>query len=142
MKSSEKFKLLLEIILAFGNYLNSSKRGPAYGFRLQSLDNLLDTKSTDKRSCLLHYIANTVRQKFPDLMNFDTELFCIEEASQFSLENILVDVAELEKGMEAVKKEIEVGSKGVQNHILKEFLHNSDDKLKKTQRDANNARVR
>lgn len=30
--------VLLQIILAFGNYMNSSKRGAAYGFRLQSLD--------------------------------------------------------------------------------------------------------
>lgn len=28
----------VKIILAFGNYMNSSKRGAAYGFRLQSLD--------------------------------------------------------------------------------------------------------
>lgn len=27
-----------QIVLAFGNYMNSSKRGAAYGFRLQSLD--------------------------------------------------------------------------------------------------------
>lgn len=29
---------LLQIVLAFGNYMNSSRRGAAYGFRLQSLD--------------------------------------------------------------------------------------------------------
>lgn len=28
----------LQIILAFGNYMNSSKKGAVYGFRLQSLD--------------------------------------------------------------------------------------------------------
>ena len=27
-----------QIILAFGNYVNSTKRGCAYGFKLQSLD--------------------------------------------------------------------------------------------------------
>ena len=27
-----------QIVLAFGNYMNSSKRGAVYGFRLQSLD--------------------------------------------------------------------------------------------------------
>lgn len=72
---------MLEIILAFGNYLNSSKRGPAYGFKLASLDSLLDTKSTDKRMCLLHYIAATIRQKFPELVNFDSDLSYIEKAA-------------------------------------------------------------
>lgn len=61
--------------------MNSSKRGPAYGFKLQSLDTLLDTKSTDKRSCLLHYIVATIRQKFPEMLNFDSELHYIEKAA-------------------------------------------------------------
>jgi len=30
--------MLMQIILAFGNYMNSSKRGAVYGFKLQSLD--------------------------------------------------------------------------------------------------------
>ncbi len=29
---------LLQIILAFGNYMNSSKRGGVYGFKVASLD--------------------------------------------------------------------------------------------------------
>ena len=38
IKSSGKLKRLLEIILAFGNYMNSAKRGAVYGFKLQSLE--------------------------------------------------------------------------------------------------------
>jgi hypothetical protein len=33
VRSSDKFHQLLEIILAFGNYMNGAKRGPAYGFK-------------------------------------------------------------------------------------------------------------
>lgn len=32
------FFLVRQIILALGNYMNSSKRGAVYGFKLQSLD--------------------------------------------------------------------------------------------------------
>lgn len=81
VKKSRKLRSVLEIILAFGNYLNSGKRGPAYGFKLQSLDTLLDTKSTDKKMCLLHYIVATIRQKFPELLNFESELLYIEKAA-------------------------------------------------------------
>lgn len=81
VKSSKKLRAVLEIILAFGNYLNSSKRGPAYGFKLQSLDTLLDTKSTDKRMCLLHYIVATIRLKFLELINFESELMYIDKAA-------------------------------------------------------------
>lgn len=36
--SSVRFREMLEVILAFGNYMNSSRRGITYGFKLQSLD--------------------------------------------------------------------------------------------------------
>lgn len=31
--------------------------------------------------CLLHYIAATIRQKFPELLNFDSDLSYIEKAA-------------------------------------------------------------
>lgn len=85
VKNSKKLRKVLEIVLAFGNYMNSGKRGPAYGFRLQSLDTLMETKSSDKRMCLLHYIVETIRFKFPELLNFDSELMYIEKASSGTL---------------------------------------------------------
>uniref|UniRef100_A0A182SMM8 FH2 domain-containing protein n=1 Tax=Anopheles maculatus TaxID=74869 RepID=A0A182SMM8_9DIPT len=139
IKSSKKFRAVLEVILAFGNYLNSSKRGPAYGFKLQSLDTLLDTKSNDKRMSLMHYIVATIRQKFPELMNFDTELFCIDKAAQVSLEMLISDVSELEKGMETVRKEADLRGKGTQSHVLRDFLANSEEKLKKIKSDCKTA---
>uniref|UniRef100_A0A8C0KP21 Formin like 3 n=1 Tax=Canis lupus dingo TaxID=286419 RepID=A0A8C0KP21_CANLU len=81
VKSSQKLKQMLEIILALGNYMNSSKRGAVYGFKLQSLDLLLDTKSTDRKMTLLHFIALTVKEKYPDLANFWHELHFVEKAA-------------------------------------------------------------
>jgi hypothetical protein len=37
VRSSTKFKELLKIILALGNYLNPGQRGGAYGFKISSL---------------------------------------------------------------------------------------------------------
>ncbi|KAK7791545.1 hypothetical protein R5R35_008345 [Gryllus longicercus] len=142
VKSSKKLRRVLEIILAFGNYLNSSKRGPAYGFKLQSLDTLLDTKSTDKRMCLLHYIADTIRRKFPDLLHFEAELLYIEKAAIVSLENVMTDVHELEKGMDLVRKELELrGGKERHNTVLKDFLANSEEKLRKLKVDSGSAQA-
>ena len=44
-----------------------------------------------------------------------------------SLENIVTDLAELEKGMEVVRKEQE----SRKERVLRDFLHNSEEKLKK-----------
>ncbi|KAG8036054.1 hypothetical protein G9C98_004633 [Cotesia typhae] len=136
VKCSKKLRAVLEIILAFGNYLNSSKRGPAYGFKLQSLDTLLDTKSTDKRMCLLHYIVATIRLKFPELINFESELMYIDKAATVSLENITTDVHELEKGMDQVRKEFELRGKEKHNTVLRDFLNNSEEKLRRLKSDA------
>ncbi|KAG7334738.1 hypothetical protein KOW79_001334 [Hemibagrus wyckioides] len=108
LKSSTKLKKILEIILAFGNYMNSSKRGAAYGFRLQSLDLLLDTKSTDRSQTLLHFIANMVHEKYPELAAFHSELRFIDKAALVSLDGVLQDVRALERGMEGTKKEFMV----------------------------------
>ena len=78
--------------------MNSTKKGPCYGFRLQSLDSLSITKSSDKKQTLVHYLANLVNSKYPELKGFESELKYIDKAAQFSLENILTDVRELEKG--------------------------------------------
>ena len=68
-------------MLAFGNYMNSSKRGPVYGFKLQSLESLLETKTHDKKQTLLHFIVQTVTDKFKDITNFDSELTFIDKAA-------------------------------------------------------------
>ncbi|KAF4525861.1 hypothetical protein B566_EDAN018218 [Ephemera danica] len=140
VRSSTKFRKLLEVILAFGNYLNSSKRGPAYGFKLQSLDTLLDTKSSDKRTSLLHYIVHTVKRSFPELMNFENELLYAEKASTVSLENVVHDVAELEKGMELARKELEQRTSFREDPlVLRDFLANSEDKLRRLLTDTKTA---
>lgn len=102
--------LFPQIILALGNYMNSSKRGSVYGFKLQSLDlvslsvevasvilylnnsavlthddvvlsQLLDTKSTDRKMTLLHYIALVVKEKYPELATFYNELHFVDKAA-------------------------------------------------------------
>ncbi|KAG7471890.1 hypothetical protein MATL_G00102850 [Megalops atlanticus] len=135
VKSSPKLKRMLEIILALGNYMNSSKRGSVYGFKLQSLDLLLDTKSTDRKMTLLHYIALIVKEKYPDLANFYNELHFVDKAAAVSLENVLLDVRELGKGMDLIRRECSLHD----HAVLKGFLHTSDPQLDKLQKDAKTA---
>lgn len=133
IKSSQKLKKILEIILALGNYMNSSKRGAVYGFKLQSLDLLLDTKSTDRKITLLHYIANVVKEKYSQVALFYNELHYVEKAAAVSLENVLLDVKELQRGMELTKREYSMHG---HNTMLKDFITHNESKLKKLQDDA------
>lgn len=43
---SKNLKQLLEVVLAFGNYMNKGQRGNAYGFKVSSLNKIADTKSS------------------------------------------------------------------------------------------------
>lgn len=133
IKSSQKLKKILEIILALGNYMNSSKRGAVYGFKLQSLDLLLDTKSTDRKMTLLHYIANVVKEKYSQVSLFYNELHYVEKAAAVSLENVLLDVRELQRGMELTKREYSMHG---HNTMLKDFITLNESKLKKLQDEA------
>ncbi|XP_051516933.1 formin-like protein 3 isoform X2 [Myxocyprinus asiaticus] len=135
VKSSPKLKKILEIILALGNYMNSSKRGSVYGFKLQSLDLLLETKSTDRKMTLLHYIALVVKEKYPKLATFYNELHFVDKAAAVSLENVLLDVKELGKGMDLVRRECSLHD----HAVLKGFLQTSDTQLDKVQKDAKTA---
>ncbi|XP_055360380.1 formin-like protein 1 isoform X1 [Betta splendens] len=146
LKSSVKLKKLLEIILAFGNYMNSSKRGAAYGFRLQSLDLLLDTKSTDRKQTLLNFITSIIQEKYPEVRSFYAELHFLDKAAlgeqptdahvcsggvhpilsdlswtfwPVSLDSIQQDVQALERGMELTRREFSIEK---DNPVLQTFL--------------------
>ena len=57
VRTSKKFRTILEIILALGNYLNQGSKGNAKGFKLSSLKTICDTKSSsNKNFTLLHYV--------------------------------------------------------------------------------------
>ena len=149
-RSSKKLKRVLELILAFGNYMNSQKKGPCYGFRLQSLDSLTITKSTDKKQHIVHYLASVVEQKYPELKNFYSELTFLDKASQFSLENIMTDVVELERGMELTRRELENRLKAPnaqerdkvsQNAALKDFADAAGDQLRSLRTEANRCKA-
>uniref|UniRef100_A0A7N8XWB4 Formin-like 1a n=1 Tax=Mastacembelus armatus TaxID=205130 RepID=A0A7N8XWB4_9TELE len=136
IKSSTKLKKILEIVLAFGNYMNSSKRGAAYGFRLQSLDLLLETKSTDRSQTLLQFITHIIQEKYPDLANFHTELHFVDKAALVSLDGILQDIRSLERGMEMTKKEFLVQDDSA---VLKEFIKTNSEQLEALIKDSKTA---
>ncbi|CAK6972461.1 formin-like protein 1 [Scomber scombrus] len=123
IKSSTKLRKILEIVLAHGNYMNSSKGGSAYGFRLQSLDLLLEIKSTDQSQTLLHFITNIILEKYTDLANFHTELHFVDEAALVYLDSIIQDIRSLEQEME-MTKEVQDDSP-----VLKKFIKTNSKKL-------------
>lgn len=58
---------------------------------------LLDTKSTDRKMTLLHFIALTVREKYPELATFWQELHFVEKAAAGTPPQLIVCVPPIKK---------------------------------------------
>ncbi|XP_025717490.2 formin-like protein 1 isoform X3 [Callorhinus ursinus] len=136
IKSSDKLRQILEIVLAFGNYMNSSKRGAAYGFRLQSLDVLLEMKSTDRKQTLLHYLVKVIAEKYPQLTGFHSDLHFLDKAGSVSLDSVLGDVRSLQRGLELTQREFVRQDNCM---VLKEFLRSNSPTMDKLLADSKTA---
>uniref|UniRef100_A0A8D0CLB4 Formin like 1 n=1 Tax=Scleropages formosus TaxID=113540 RepID=A0A8D0CLB4_SCLFO len=119
IKSSAKLKKILEV------------QNSCFGFC-----SLLDTKSTDRRQTLLHYIVSIIQEKYPEMLSFHTELHFMDKAALVSLDSILQDVRSLEKGMEVARKEFMVQD---DSPVLKEFLKTNSEVLDKLVADGKTA---
>ncbi|KAK3092739.1 hypothetical protein FSP39_006760 [Pinctada imbricata] len=107
MPKNRQLKKLLEIILALGNFMNRGQRGNASGFRLSSLSNLIDTKSSNNRNLtLLHYLVDLLERKFPEVMRIDAELTNVKQASKVSVVELDKEIASIKKELSSVEKEL------------------------------------
>ncbi|KAH8376782.1 hypothetical protein KR093_001326 [Drosophila rubida] len=89
IRNSKKFSNILELILLLGNYMNTgSKNEAAFGFEISFLTKLTNTKDTDNKQTLLHYLVDLVEKKFPDSLNFYDDLSHVDKASRVNMDAI------------------------------------------------------
>jgi hypothetical protein len=67
----------------------------------------------------------------------------LEKAAQYSLENIMIDLKELEKGMDQTRKELDnrAKDKSKQNHMLQDFVTRAGELVAKLRQDGDAAQV-
>ncbi|XP_030649513.1 protein diaphanous homolog 1 isoform X2 [Chanos chanos] len=108
MKNSENFSKLLELILLIGNYMNAgSRNAKSFGFGINYLCKLRDTKSADQKQTLLHFLAETCQEKYPEVMNFTKDLTHVEKASRVSAEMLQKNLAQMGKQIQDLEKDVE-----------------------------------
>ncbi|VDM78259.1 unnamed protein product [Strongylus vulgaris] len=122
LSSSKKFKQLLALILAIGNYLNYGKRsGNAFGFDLSSLNRLSDVKFSNRSDRnLLHYILQVVDNRFPDLGKLRRELSAVYDAARYNRSDVLAEIRSLEQSISAVRSELAFILEAARNGQTKE----------------------
>ncbi|KAI3640676.1 hypothetical protein MIR68_001554 [Amoeboaphelidium protococcarum] len=104
LQTSKKFRELLQIILALGNYMNSGQKGGAYGYKLESLLKLGDVRSTmeNRRHTLLHYLVDLVDQNLTDAKGWQDELKSVESAVKVELPVLRQTLAQLKNGVKDI----------------------------------------
>ncbi|XP_056424612.1 disheveled-associated activator of morphogenesis 2 isoform X2 [Hyla sarda] len=105
---SKRLKQLLEVVLAFGNYMNKGQRGNAFGFKVSSLNKIIDTKSSiDRNITLLHYLIMIFEKTYPDILNIQEELEHLSEAAKVNLVELEKEVHNIKNGLRAVEAELD-----------------------------------
>ncbi|XP_074133836.1 protein diaphanous homolog 2 isoform X1 [Sminthopsis crassicaudata] len=98
MKKSESFNRLLELVLLVGNYMNSgSRNAQSLGFNINFLCKIRDTKSSDQKTTLLHFLAEMCEEKYRDILKFPDELEHVESASKVSAQTLKTNLDAMEQ---------------------------------------------
>lgn len=107
VKSSGKFAKILELLLLLGNYMNTgSNNAGAYGFEISFLTKLTATKDLENKQTLLHYLVETIENKFPDVLTFADEMPHIDRAARVSMENLQKALKKMENDIRALETDL------------------------------------
>ncbi|MGH0147168.1 UNVERIFIED_CONTAM: hypothetical protein FKN15_041487 [Acipenser sinensis] len=105
---SKRLKQVLEVVLAFGNFMNKGQRGNAYGFKMSSLNKIADTKSSiDRNITMLHYLIMIFEKSYPDILNIQQDLQRLPEAAKVNLAELEKEVYHIKSGLKALEAELE-----------------------------------
>mmetsp|Transcript_29654 Transcript_29654/g.52917 ORF Transcript_29654/g.52917 Transcript_29654/m.52917 type:complete len:1066 (-) Transcript_29654:1092-4289(-) len=101
--NSTKLKTLLEVVLAFGNYMNGiSTRGGAYGFSIAFLTKLKDTRGEGGVN-LLEFIVRFLKSKHSEALQLADDLQNLKEAVKVSTKELQGDLAVYQGQLKVLK---------------------------------------
>ncbi|XP_069469093.1 protein diaphanous homolog 2 isoform X2 [Ambystoma mexicanum] len=107
LKKSESFNKLIELVLLVGNYMNSgSRNAQSLGFNISFLCKIRDTKSSDQKTTLLHFLAEVCEENYRDILRFPEELMHVESASKVSAQNLKSSLDAMELQINRLEKDI------------------------------------
>ena len=96
LRRSISFKHILEVILAFGNYMNGGTiRGGAMGFHIKILTGLVDMRGNDPDVTFMHVLVWYVLDKKPEYDKFIEELKPVTKATKYDMDFLRSNVKEL-----------------------------------------------
>ena len=136
LKEDNLVRKWLEIILAFGNYINGgSFKGGAYGFRLDILGKLDELKSKDNKTNFADYLVKFVSEKNKGLLQIIEKLEILDSLHYSSIQESAKAFATEFKSVEMLKKVISENKDQLQEEDGSEkflrFFPDAEAKVKK-----------
>eukprot|EP00835_Amoeboradix_gromovi_P003388 NODE_222_length_13951_cov_0.396982.p1 type:complete len:1016 gc:universal NODE_222_length_13951_cov_0.396982:1079-4126(+) len=135
LRTSEKFKKILQVTLALGNHMNTGQKAGAYGFAISSLLKLSDTKSKlpSRRYTLLHFLDDIIETKFPECADFVMDLSSVDGAVKVRFNDIKSQLSGIKNNVDELRKTIQELTKAAStdksdkfNMIFEAFLKRAD----------------
>ncbi|KAM6124866.1 protein diaphanous homolog 2 [Phoenicopterus ruber ruber] len=107
LKKSESFSKLLEFVLFLGNYMNSgSRNAQSLGFNISFLCKIRDTKSSDQKTTLLHFLAEICEENYREILKFPDELQHVESASKVSAQTLKSNLDSMNQQIQRLENDI------------------------------------
>ncbi|KAG1655371.1 Protein diaphanous 3 [Nymphon striatum] len=134
VRSSKKFAKTLELILMLGNYMNAgSRNAQSVGFEISYLPKLAGTKARDNQTNLMHFLAQVVEDRFPELINFSEELLHVERAARVSPDQVQKNLYQIKKSIEQLELDLKNSQKGQIEgdkfeEIMRDFIKDTREK--------------
>ena len=110
IKSNNSFYIntLFSIVLAMGNYMNAgSNKGNAYGFRLNSLQQLSRSKSVDNTKTMLEFIYEHFEKNNKKFLNIKNDWKPLEQSTKVDLPTLKQGVNMIQAKLNLIKKRID-----------------------------------
>ena len=127
VKKSKKFPEVLGVVLKVGNYMNGTgARGGAYGFKLDTLAKLADTKSVDNKTTLLQFIIMDFEKSRPHLLELANDFPHLQDGTRESLVEATKDLKQLTADVEFSKNQIKDGAGDRFHKVISEFIEEGD----------------
>ena len=144
VSGSRALKTTLRHALRLGNYLNgTSARGGAYGFKLADLGKLVQVKSGDSKTTLLHYLAKSLcAENSGTIEALKVELNALPEAKEIPLADKKAELAKLILSVGLARGQHEHGKRAgddAMTPLLAEFCDNASKQLEELKTDADAA---
>ncbi|KAF7134492.1 hypothetical protein RHSIM_Rhsim08G0150800 [Rhododendron simsii] len=89
-----------------GNCERIATLSAAVGFKLDSLLKLIDTRASNNKMTLMHYLCKVLASKSPALLDFHEDVTSLEAASKIQLKSLAEEMQAIIKGLEKVKQEL------------------------------------